>query len=74
MKRLTVLSIGLLMLVGCASMNYETKDGTRVSYTRLFTSADSIEAKVGEATVKANGQKIDVTALQSLLNVLNSTK
>jgi hypothetical protein len=64
----------VLMLGGCASLNYETKDGTKVSYFRLFTTADKIEGTVGEANIKVNNQKIDLDALQSVLSLMGVVK
>lgn len=63
-----------LALSGCASLKYETADGTKVTYTRLFTTSDSIEASVGNASMKAGGQKIDLSTLQALLALLGSAK
>lgn len=60
----------LMLLVGCASVSYQTADGTKVKYTRVFTTADSIEATVGTATVKANGQRIDSEALAAILTAV----
>jgi hypothetical protein len=76
MKSLIVLIVLLCaaMLAGCASLNYETKDGTKVSYFRLFTTADKIEGTVGAASIKVNNQKIDLEALQSVLNLMGVVK
>jgi hypothetical protein len=60
----------IMLLAGCASVSYQTADGTKVTYTRFLTTSDSIEAKVGEATVKANGQKIDIEAVAALLGAV----
>lgn len=73
MKILIVL-VCMVMLAGCASLNYETKDGTKVSYTRLFTTADKIEGTVGAANIKVNNQKIDLEALQSVLSLMGAVK
>lgn len=69
MRTLIVL-ISLLCLAGCASVTYETADGTKVSYSRFLTSADSIKANVGAASVEANGQKIDAATLEALLTLM----
>lgn len=50
----------LVLLNGCASLSYKTANGTEVTYTRFLTSMDSIEAKVGEAYVKANKIEVDI--------------
>jgi len=73
MKVLLVI-ICVAMLAGCASLSYETKDGTKVSYTRLFTTADKIEGNVGAANIKVNNQKIDLEALQSVLSLMGAAK
>jgi uncharacterized protein YceK len=73
MKLFIVVGIICLCLTGCASLHYQTADGTTVSYTRLFTTADSTEATVGNASIKVNGQKIDAATLNALLGLLNST-
>jgi hypothetical protein len=68
--------LAVLLLVGCANVRYVTTDGTRtteVTYTRFWTTADAIEGKVGDAQVKANGQKIDISTLQSILNLMGAT-
>ena len=69
MKKLLVV-LCLVILTSCASVSYESADGTKVSYTRLLTSADSIKANVGTSSVEANGQKIDIATLQYLLGLM----
>jgi len=59
----------LFMLTGCASLKFKSKDA-EVSYFRLFTSASKVEAQVGDAELKMNGQKIDTKALQGILTIL----
>ena len=74
MKTLTfiIILLGLTIgTIGCASVSYKTADGTEVSYSRFLTSADSIEAKVGTAYVKANKVGIDAETLQYLLRLIN---
>jgi uncharacterized protein YceK len=73
MKVLIVI-ICVVILAGCASLNYETKDGTKVSYFRLFTTADKIKGNVGTATIEVNNQKIDLEALQSVLSLMGVVK
>lgn len=68
--KLLALSIILILLAGCAAVTYKTADGTEVTYRRFLISQDSIEAKVGDATVKANGQKVDNAALLALISAL----
>lgn len=69
-----IIIVCIVMMYGCASLNYETKDGTKVSYFRLFTTADKIEGTVGEANIKVNNQKIDLDALQSVLSLMGVVK
>ena len=73
MKVLLVI-VCVAMLAGCASLSYETKDGTKVTYTRFWTTADSIEGNVGEAKIKVNNTKIDPVTLQSLLNLMGAVR
>ncbi len=68
MKVFIILVLGFL-LTSCAFTSY-TKGDVKVTHVRLFTTADSIEAEVGEAKVKTNGQKIDVEALGKVLGAL----
>lgn len=69
MKALIVVAL-VAALSGCAMVSYTTPDGTKVTYSRFMTSSDSIEAKVGDADVKANGQKIDIEAVAALLSAV----
>jgi hypothetical protein len=72
MKRIICLLITMVFLGGCAHMYYKAQDGTTVSYTRLFTTADQTKATVGAATVEINGQKIDAASMAAFFNVLNA--
>ena len=61
----------IFILTGCASLTYKSPDGTKVTYSRLFTTSDVIEGKVGEASIRARGQQvIDPAALQAILGIL----
>jgi len=70
MKLIMVLLVTILF-TGCAFTSY-TKGDVKVSHIRLFTTADSIEAEIGDAKVKTNGQKIDSDALSKILGALIS--
>ena len=70
-KSKCLLIVVAFVLSGCAFTSY-TKGDIKVSHMRLFTTADSIEAKVGDASVKTNGQKIDADALGKVLGALIS--
>jgi hypothetical protein len=72
MKTLVLAVAVLALLGGCAMVSYQSADGTSVSYSRLFTTADSLKVKVGDATAEVNGQRIDAATLGALLNVLGS--
>lgn len=65
---------GLLMIQGCARLNYETKDGTKVTYTRLLTTSDSIKGDVGDAKVQVSKQQIDTTTLQAIIQLLGAVR
>jgi hypothetical protein len=65
---------GLLMMQGCASLSYETQDGTRVTYSRFLTSSDSIKGNVGTAKVEFQNQQINLEAVTALLNLLAGVK
>jgi hypothetical protein len=68
MKYLIVV-LCLVILSGCASVSYESPDGTKVNYTRFLTSADNIKAKVGDSSVEANGVKLDWATIQYLMGL-----
>lgn len=67
-----LLGLTLIALSACASLTYETKDGTKVTYKRLFTTADTLKARVGDANVEIGGQRIDAQTLNALLGLLNA--
>jgi uncharacterized protein YceK len=64
----------IFILSGCASLTFESKDGTKVTYTRFLTTATKIEAKVADAELNMNNQKIDTATLQALLSLLGGLK
>jgi len=74
MKKIVLIVALALLLSGCASLTFESKDGTKVRYTRFLTTATKIEASVGEAELKMGAQKIDTTTLNALLNLLGGMK
>ena len=69
----TLFSI-MVYIPGCARLQYETKDGTKVTYTRLLTTSDSIKGNVGEARIAVARQEIDTSALQALITLLGGVK
>jgi len=71
--KLFVAAIISLCLCSCASVIYES-NGTKITYSRFFAGADSINVKVGEARAEINGQKIDTATLNSILNLLGVVK
>lgn len=73
--RIIIAILLALILSGCACLTYQTPDGTKVTYTRLFTGSDAIKGTVGSATIESQGQKnLDPAALQLLLDVFKSVK
>lgn len=74
MKKILLLSI-ILSCLGCATLTYKTPDGTEVTYSRLFTTADKLEGRIDKtsAYIKTNGQKIDVQALKDVIAALLQT-
>ncbi len=73
MKRLLFILLAFT-LSGCASLTYQSPDGTKVTYTRLFTASDTIKGTLGTATIESQGQKIDATTLNAILNILGAVK
>jgi hypothetical protein len=73
LRKMVLVTLLVLLLNSCAILRHETPDGTKVVYFRLFTTAESIKGRVGDARVEINGQQIDVSALQTLLNLLSAT-
>ena len=69
---LILAGVVLAMLASCASLKYETKEGTKVTYNRLFTTADTLKAKVGDANVEIGGQKINADTINALLGLLGA--
>lgn len=74
MKKIGILAIFILALSGCAHTQYKAPDGTEVSYTRLFTTSDSIKAEVGAAKIESNGQKVDAEIVKALTNLVNAAR
>ena len=74
MKKILAIILVALFLSGCASLTFESKDGTKVTYHRFLTTATKIEAQVGDAELRMNNQKIDTATLQALLNLLGTVK
>jgi hypothetical protein len=70
-----VAMFAILFLTSCVSLKYTTSNGTIVEYSRpIFATNDSIEAQVGDAKVKINGQKIDLSTLQAIVNMAGAVK
>lgn len=67
--------ISALMLSGCACLTYQAPDGTKVTYTRFMTGADTIKGQTGAAKIEAQGQKsIDPALLEILVKALGVAK
>lgn len=71
-KIIMVIFVGLMLnaATACSVLRYETQEGTKVTYTRLFTTADKIKAEVGAAKVEVNKQKIDTKTIEAVLKAL----
>lgn len=65
MKRLIILVV-MLALAGCSTMSYTSKDGTVVTYKRVFAGTDP-KVTVGDVVIEPQGQGLDI---QSLLGAL----
>ena len=73
-KVIAVLLIPVL-LMGCACMNYQSPDGTKVSYCRFCTGSDSIKGEAGKAKIETTGQKqLDPAVIQLLLEAAKAVK
>jgi len=67
----TLFALFLIVIAGCANLNYETQNGTKVTYTRFFTTSDFIKGNVGDAKIEVQGQRnIDPETLSMLLNIM----
>lgn len=61
----------MIFMAGCASLTYESPDGTKVTYTRFMTGSDTIKGSVPGASIESQGQKaIDPETLQNILQLL----
>jgi ABC-type glycerol-3-phosphate transport system substrate-binding protein len=69
-----ILVCALCILSSCASVSYTKPDGTKLTYTRVFTTADSMDVQVGDSTAKINGQKINLEAFQALMGLAGIVK
>lgn len=74
-KKSAVAVILAFSLFGCACLTYETPDGTRVTYKRFMTGADTIKGQVGSAKIETQGQKtLDPALLEILVKALGAAK
>ena len=71
MKKIVII-LAMLVLIGCATMQYKAPDGTEINYTRFATTSDSIKAEAGNAKVESNGQKIDTKTLTAIIELLKT--
>lgn len=76
MRKLTLIIImTVFILQGCATLTYESPDGTKVTYTRFCTGSDSIKGQAGTATIEAQGQKqLDPAVIELLLEAAKMAK
>ncbi len=68
MKILILLAV--LMLAGCVNVEFISKDGTTVKYSRFLTNVDKLDGSVGENKISVGGSTVNVEALTQLLNAL----
>lgn len=73
MKKIVII-LAMLVLIGCATMQYKAPDGTEINYTRFATTSDSIKAEVGDAKVESSGQKIDAKVLEAITEFLRAVQ
>lgn len=71
MKKIVII-LAMLVLIGCATMQYKAPDGTEVNYTRFATTSDNIKAEAGNAKVESSGQKIDAKILTAITEFLKA--
>ena len=74
MRKLLVV-LFVLLLSGCACLNYQAPDGTRVEYCRFCTGSDTIKGELGTAKIETSGQKaLDPAILEILVKALGAVK
>lgn len=69
MKKIVTIFIFALwfLVIGCASLTYESPEGTKVTYKRFMTGADVIKGQTGEAKIETHGQKSIDPALMEII-------
>ena len=73
--RKAIVIIAALILTGCATMTYQSPDGTTVTYTRFMTGSDTIKGTIKDAKIESQGQKaIDPATLQAVFDILGKVK
>lgn len=70
MKYIVVVITTPMLLSGCTSVSFTSKDGTVVSYTRFMSDVVRIDGQVGDAKVSVGGSMVNVEALTSLLQAM----
>ena len=74
-KLALIILLSVFILQGCACLNYQAPDGTKVEYCRFCTGSDSIKGVAGEAKIEATGQKqLDPAVIQLLLEAAKAVK
>lgn len=75
MRKLAIVLTICMALSGCACLNYQSPDGTQVSYCRFCTGSDAIKGETGTAKIEAAGQKqLDPAVIQLLLEAAKAVK
>ena len=70
MKKVAFFLLLTALLSGCASLTYQTPDGTKVTYRRFMTGSDVIRGSIKDAKIEVRGQQVDTETLQKILNIL----
>ena len=65
MKKIAVL-LAVLLLSGCAALSYQSPDGTRVDYVRVFTTTDTITGEIAGAKVEVRGQNVNLDEIRAV--------
>jgi len=76
-KSIAVISLMVLSLLfsGCASLTYQTADGSKVRYIRILTGSDCIKGQMPGAAIEVAGQQaIDPAALEAAGQALKLAK
>lgn len=71
---LAIILLGCTLIMGCASVTYESKDGTKITYSRFMTTSEKLKVEVDGATAEVNGQEIDTKALKAIGAIVGAVR